>query len=138
MSKKVHIKAAEGSNYLEFSHPTPSDTADCIEYFSVTLKVETLEAAARVWAYTDARWLVTIFKQMEDNWRGWEGVKEWKTVEEEFSIQFASDKKGHILVEVYLRPDYIVGGHWEVKGGFYLEAGQLPTMTRQITEFFSV
>ena len=79
MSEIVHIKAAEGISYLGFSDPTPGREAS-VEYFSVTFKAENLESAVRVWAYTDAKWLVTIFQDMEHNWRGKEGVKTWKAI----------------------------------------------------------
>src|SRR5512133_174350 len=138
MTKMVHLKAAEGSSYLEFSHPIPSANADYIEYFDVTYKAEDLEAAVGVWAYPDAQWLVAIFQDMENSWRGWKDVKEWKAVEEQFSIKFTTDKLGHVFVEVQLQPDFVPGGRWEVKGGFYFEVGQLPTLARQVAEFFSV
>lgn len=127
---KVTIQSANTGAKLEFSEVGN-------EYFTVAFSSASLSALHRVWVYTgDCERLVSLFVEMAENWRGWEGAKNWDAIEDDFSLSCISDKLGHITLEVEL-----VGRDaselWSAKFNVDVEAGQLEKIANEIKELFS-
>jgi hypothetical protein len=40
--------------------------------------------------------LYGFFERLSDDWRGWEGVREWRSLEGEMSIDARHDGRGHV------------------------------------------
>jgi hypothetical protein len=90
---KVTIKSVNTGAKLEFSEVEN-------EYFTVTFSSVSLNASYRVWVYTgDYERLVSLFVEMAKNWTGWEGVKNWDAIEDDFSLSCTSDRLGHLRLK---------------------------------------
>ncbi|MBW4691725.1 MAG: hypothetical protein KME27_08130 [Lyngbya sp. HA4199-MV5] len=127
---KVTIKSANTDAKLEFSEVGN-------EYFTVTFSSVSLSASHRVWGYTgDCERLVSLFVEMAENWTGWEGIKNWDAIEDDFSLSCTSDKLGHITLEVELvgrdTPEL-----WSAKFNVEVEAGQLEKIANEMKALFS-
>ncbi len=139
IQKTLRIQSADGASFLEFATPLLSQDKRYIEYFSVTFESVNLTASTGVRTYTsdETPQLVTIFRDMKQNWK-WQGGKQWKTFGGNFSITFTSGTFGHIITQVQIANDYGGNFNWQVTGLLDFEQGQLPTLVKQVTEFFSV
>jgi Family of unknown function (DUF6228) len=117
-TSKLTIASANIGTKLEFS-----DVRN--EYFTVEFSSPSLTAVHRVWMYVgDGESLAHLFKEMTENWMGWEGVKVWNTTKGDFSLSSTSDKLGHSTLEVeLLKRD--LPQLWSIKATIEIEAGQL-------------
>jgi hypothetical protein len=130
----VEIKSSDTAATLRFSDPLRNESGE-IEHFTVTLDSPSLQASTRVWAYTDAKLLARMFREMADEWRGWTGTKEWASVEGEFSVAGKCDHLGHVAVQLRLRS---VDGPepWSLDTVIRLEVGQLDQLADSACCFF--
>lgn len=116
------IKSAHDGTTLEFCDPIRSAGGE-LDYFTVAIQAPNASAIAKIYAY-QAESLVTFFTDVAQSWRGWDGVKEWTSLEGEFELRATSDRLGHVTLGYTLR-----SGHgqydWCVTGAVELEAGQL-------------
>ncbi|HET6510029.1 MAG TPA: DUF6228 family protein [Baekduia sp.] len=92
----------------------------------VRLELPKLKAACAVWLDPDnpepALWL--FFKELAESWRGWSGVKRWKSYEGVLAPSCTHDGLGHVQMTVELH-DATVPDGWSVRGTIELEAGAL-------------
>lgn len=70
------------------------------------LRVDTLSATHAVGNHyaTGFADLAAFFAAMATDWRGWEGVRAWRSLEDELSIEAQHD--GHIRLKIELRDAY--------------------------------
>jgi len=99
------------------------DSKGVVEQFSVRLTDENLSAGVRVYAYYSGC-LTTYFDDLARNWAGWEGIKEWASLEQECILQSSNDGRGHIGMVITLHGSAYPRG-WSVKGIIFTEAGLL-------------
>jgi hypothetical protein len=70
---------------------------------------------------------------MAQNWKGWEGKKNWYSPEGDFSLCCTSDNLGHITLAVELgehkgySPEW-----WSVKCEIHIETGQLDRIAKEM------
>ena len=127
---KVTIKSANTGTKLEFSDVSH-------EYFTVKFLSISMNASHRVWVYTgDYDRLTHLFLEMAENWKGWEGVKTWDAIEDDFSLSCTSDKLGHISIEAELegRDD---PASWSTTFNLEVEAGQLEQIAYEVRRLFA-
>jgi Family of unknown function (DUF6228) len=126
---KVTIASANTGTKLEFL-----DVGN--EYFTVEFSSPSLSAFHRVWMYAgDGERLASLFEEMAENWKGWEGVKIWDAIEGDFSLSCTGDKLGHITIKVKLvgrNPPQL----WSVEFDMEIEAGQLETIAKETKLLF--
>src|ERR1700733_10539260 len=71
-------------------------------YYRVSLSGPSVRGSCVVYASEPAAHLGGFFRDLAMNWRGWQGKKEWSSLEGELSFSAMSDSKGHASVTVRL------------------------------------
>lgn len=104
-----------------------------LEYFTVELFDPEVRARTRVYAYEPSQ-MTAFFDDLARNWRGWPGNKLWESLEGECRMSAANDGKGHIDLNVSLRPSPNPNA-WRFDGVVLIEAGQLDSLVRTIEGF---
>jgi hypothetical protein len=129
MRPDIEIRSARDGMVLTLSNLVQADQSALSESFLVSLKGYKLQAEIRASSFMAPN-LGAFFRELSENWRGWEGKKSWATLEGELELSATSDSQGHIrLAYVVKRPhtDY----QWELTGALELEAGQLAAIAAQ-------
>ena len=106
--------------------------SDWPEYFWAELTRSDLRCRARV-ATFEPRGLrfSSVFREMADAWRGWDGEKLWESLEGELRLSFRMDSLGPVQVEVRLRDVY----HWDVRTTLVTESGALEPLAKSAEAF---
>jgi Family of unknown function (DUF6228) len=121
----VCIESAEHAAALELS---PFSDA----FFLANLRSQGASGTARVSTFM-CRGVAELFVYFADNWKGWDGKKEWGSLEGELSIAAQSDSLGHVFLEVRLREG--APAIWTLQVKLTLEAGTLTTLAGKMKEF---
>lgn len=83
------------------------------------------EGAAETNVYEHREWLAEYFADLAANWRGWEGVKEYASLEGQLSLSATHDRLGTVTIKVALRqpwpPDWSFSAELEFGAGSHLE-----------------
>lgn len=130
---KVFIKESE-SKYLVLFAPEKHPTLEQLDYFSVRYKSQAIECVTRVYAYEDGFRLASIFTEMADNWKGWDGKKQWASLEGEFEIACNITSTGKVTAHFFLT--HGLDREWEVKSSVFFGAGELEVLSKRMSEFF--
>ena len=101
MEHSTAIKSIQDGTTLEFS-----DRAG--EYYRVSLHGPDFRGACRVYAFEPASHLSGFFRDLAADWRGWQGTKEWASLEGELRFSATCDSTGHISLSVRLRSGHSV------------------------------
>jgi hypothetical protein len=104
------------------------------DFFLATLRSRGVSGAARVGTFM-ANGLGEFFRYFADNWRGWQGVKAWASLEGELSLTAESDRVGHVFLDVRLREG--APARWTLEANLVLEAGMLTELAVHAQEFES-
>lgn len=78
--------------------------------------------------------LADFFQRQADDWRGWEGVRDWQSLEGDLSIQ-ASHQYGHVQLRITLRRVRFDWGNdgWTATGDLTIDPGeQLSQVARDV------
>jgi len=103
------------------------------EYVSVTVRDGTLSATAEVCA--DVMGVgAQLISEMAAEWRGWEGTKQWQSLEGTMRLAASQDRAGHISLQVQLHESLYREG-WRVQVTLPLEPGQLDALHRRFSQF---
>lgn len=97
-------------------HAAGTDTA------TVRLIGEGLDATATVYALNVLGFdgLADYFADLSSDWRGWQGVRTWSSLEGELNL--AASHNGHVQVEVRLQDSSYA--NWTVRTTVTLDAGE--------------
>ncbi len=125
----VVIKSGNTSATLTFSEHEG-------DYFSVTYESKAIKVYKRVWGYTDCDFLVNLFEFIAKEWRGWEGVQEWASIEGEFSVSANCDNLGHVLLDITIK-EYSGPEEWRIEVSLGLDAGQTEDIAKKVRRFFA-
>lgn len=116
------IKSTHDGATVNFCDPIRSGAGE-LDYFTVAIEAPNANAVAKIYAY-QAETLCAFFADIARSWRGWDGEKNWASLEGELGLRATSDRLGHVTLGYTLR-----SGHglydWCVAGALELEAGQL-------------
>lgn len=129
------IPSASGTGCLEFFERTPADRSRPLERFKVRVTDLELSAVARVYVESTAP-LESLFDQMSDQWKGWDGVLSWESLEGDLTLRCSQDRAGHVAIAVELRSGS-GPGDWTVLATIQAEAGQLEDLARRAGMFFA-
>jgi len=105
------------------------------DYFVATYDSPEVRVSKRVWGYSDCELFVDLFESMAAEWRGWEGEKIWSSIEGEFSVSGASDKKGHIRLKLGFTK-FEGSEPWKLESILNLEAGLIDGIAKKLRSFF--
>ena len=126
MEPSVFIKSSHDGTTLEFSDFSG-------DYYIAILRGADFHGSGRVYAHEPSH-LAAFFRDLANNWRGWNSKKEWGSSEGELFITATSDSTGHTSLGVRLRS----GSYpfdWTISAGLVIEAGQLEAIAKKIEEF---
>ncbi|MCA8950033.1 MAG: hypothetical protein KDE27_11055 [Planctomycetes bacterium] len=98
----------------------------------VTLRGAGLAAEASVYAYRGET-IAEYCAGLARDWRGFDGVRSWASLESELEIDAASDGVGHLAVTVRLILD--PQRQWRVEGVLVVEAGDLERLRAEAAAF---
>lgn len=76
---------------------------------------------------------VEYFQTLNKNWRGWEGEKSWRALEDEYGLSATMSRTGHVTLTARLN---VYSYLWEAKAKLDIEAGQLETVANELRKFF--
>ena len=129
MADSFVIKSVKTDAVLEFSHLRRY-------YVKVALLSKNRKAVTDVYLDEgDTLVLANLFRDMAEQWRGWEGKLSWTPLETEFTLDASSDGLGHVELEVEFS-DYSGAEPWHFKGSLLTEAGQLDAIAKEAERFF--
>ena len=127
MEDSTVIKSAHDGTTLEFSDRTG-------DHYRVSLTGPNFHGDCSVYAYEPAADLSAFFRDMATNWRGWQGKKEWSSLEGELKLAGIIDSTGHISLSVRLRSGPYPFD-WTISAVLLLEAGSLEKIAGQVERF---
>jgi hypothetical protein len=104
-----------------------------LEWYRLRLLSDDLTAVARVDNSPCGEMLPNFFADLSKNWKGWEGEKSWRALEDEFRIDASTTKTGHIILKVTINLHQY---QWRVIADISLEAGQLENVEKKMRKFF--
>lgn len=133
----VIIKSSSGVNELQLSEQEGLLRAEGAEYYRVILKAKDIIVSAKVYAFEPYNNLSQFFNDLAAHWRGWNGEKQWSSLEGEFTLKCESDSCGHVFMEVVLKSG-LYEDDWSVQTGISIDAGQLEEIAANVKQFFSV
>ena len=80
--------------------------------------------------------LEALFQETVDDYRGWEGVKQWESLEAQFSIDVTTDRTGHATFVIELYEEAGRWG-WRAQLGIMLEVMERERATKALRAFFA-
>jgi hypothetical protein len=137
MVDEVIIKSSRGAGELKLSEPMPPGSRHPVEYLRVSLKDKNIAASsAKVYIY-EPHGLAAHLEDLAASGKGWGGVKQWHSIEEDFALSCRSDNLGHVAMEVTLKSG-VYDDDWCVKAVIHVEAGQLEIIAAKVKRFLHV
>jgi hypothetical protein len=129
MSFSTIIKSAHNGTTLEF-FDRESD------YFKIRICGSDFQGAILVYSFEPtSSGLTSFFRDLAVHWRGWQGKKEWSSLEGELKFAATSDSTGHISLSVQIRQGAGSFG-WLLSAVLLIEAGNLEQLTHNIEKIF--
>jgi hypothetical protein len=81
--------------------------------------------------------LAAFFADLDAQWKGWVGEKEWHSVEDDFALSCTSDGLGHAALRVMLKSG-LYEDDWCVQTVIHVDAGQLEDLAAKVKTFLHV
>jgi len=106
-----------------------------VEYFTVMYANPSVKLKKRVWGYTDCNLLIDLFMSIASEWRGWKGIKQWASIEGDFSISATCDSLGHVMLNIIL-VEFDGPEPWMSEVQLGLEPSQTDDIAKSIKVFF--
>ncbi len=127
MEHSTIIKSANDGTTLEFSERVGN-------YYRVRLSGSGFHGTCQVYAYEPRTGPDKFFKDLATSWRGWQGQKEWSSLEGELRFSATCDSTGHTSLSVRLRSGPYPFD-WSLSGVLLLEAGGLERIATDVEKF---
>lgn len=126
----------KGEKEISVSFHSPEvNTEGWLEKYSVTISARSMAATVQVENAPYGTNPVDFFERVSNEWQGWNGEKDWASIEGEFSLAAKSDSTGHIEVTTRLEPSFYAPC-WSSEVTLVVEAGQLEPLYRKFKAFF--
>ncbi len=106
------------------------------EWWRVDVELPGLSATAKIdpFAADGDRTLALLFRRLADDWKGWDGVRDWSSIEGTLDLRATHDGLGHVPMRVRIRSS-LYEDAWNVEGTVWLEAGGLSKLARDAAAF---
>lgn len=137
MIEEVIIKSSRSSGELRLSEPRPPGARYPVDYLRAGLKDKEIAASSSKIYIHEPFDLAAFFEDLAANRRGWEGMKQWSSVEGDFALSCKSDGLGHAALEVTLKSG-VYEDDWCVKAVIHVEVGQLEETAAKVRRFLHV
>ena len=106
-----------------------------IEHYYVSIRENDFEANLRVYAFDPKNeGLPKFFSELALDWKGWDGIRRWASLEGEFEICCTHDGLGHVETEATLRSSPYTHS-WTAQVRFELSAGSLDEIAIGLRKF---
>lgn len=130
------IKCCKSDGELEFSQRKGLQRPEGQEFFRATIRSKNLMSYTDVYIFDpfDSN-LVRFFENLAENWKGFDGEKEWSSLEDEFSLNCTSDSLGHFALEVTIRNNEDTR---YARKTIFIESGQLEKIALEARNFFNI
>jgi hypothetical protein len=92
-----------------------------------------VSAATEVYLLGGCDGLGLYWSELAEDWRGWEGVRSWRSLEGDLELSATSDSLGHVSLEVRLEEG--APPRWRLEGTLQLEAGGLDRLAARARAF---
>ncbi|MEO5969573.1 MAG: DUF6228 family protein [Bdellovibrionia bacterium] len=106
------------------------------DYLEMELEVRSLRASTRIYLYDDNGSFLRFFEDLSKSWKGWEGPKSWKSLEEDLKISCTVDKLGHVSFVLEMT-NGIGDPQWTVKTTLKVDSGSLENIFDQARTLFA-
>jgi hypothetical protein len=126
----VVIKSVYTSATLTFSEKDG-------EYFNVVYEGAAVKLQKRVWGYTDCQDLVNFFQFIAKEYKGWNGVRKWASIEGEFVLSATCDSLGHVMFSLTIC-EFNEHETWESNVSLGIESGQTESIVKKMEKFFAI
>ena len=137
MVDSVTIKSSRNDYELTLSLPQPLGSRQPVEYLQVNLNGNQIAASSsKVYIY-EASQLASFFSDLAVYWKGWEGEKQWQSVEGDFLLGCRSNSRGHVAVRVTLKSGPYEDD-WSVTAIIHIDAGQLGEIASKVRDLLHV
>lgn len=104
-----------------FVESTTRNSAGTTDYLTVTAELEGLRATKSVYDFDGWSGLLSFFEGLARNWRGWDGEKNFDSLEGDFRLSAKHD--GHVRLSFELE-DFGRSVTWAVRGEVILDPGE--------------
>jgi hypothetical protein len=134
MVNELTIKSSRSAGKLKLSEPKASGSSHPVEYLRVSLEDREFAASsARIYIHEPYH-LAAFFDGLATQWKGWEGEKEWHSLEDDFALSCTSDGLGHAALRVTLKSG-LYEEDWCVQAVIYIDAGELEHIAAKVKSF---
>ena len=124
---------------IELSRDEWSKNVDATNYYVAKIRIDGLEVCHNVYAFDPANeGLAKFFEELALNWKGWDGIRHWSSLEGEFEIDCKQDGLGNIGTTAKLHKNRGEVSGWTAEIRFEISAGQLDQITCDLKNFFTV
>ena len=130
------IRGEANNACIELSEPEGLSKPDGSESYRVTLGENEFEVSGRVYSFDPHdKGLPKFFAELAEQWKGWDGLKTWSSLEGEFNLECKHDRIGHVTTTATLHSNPY-GHGWTGQIRFDLAAGQLKDIAAGLERFF--
>jgi hypothetical protein len=78
-----------------------------------------------------------FLRGLAENFRGWAGARQWRSLEDQMRIEASHDGQGHVTLMFRLR-ERVYGDRWELSVPFTVEAGaEMAALADAVEVFFA-
>lgn len=103
--------------------------------FDAKLVGPAVTATVRVYEH-GSDFVPRFFAELAESWRGWDGEKDWESVESHIALTATADRLGHVSLRVILR-DPFAPAAWRAEATLLIEAGQLEALAASAGRVFT-
>lgn len=124
------------ANGAEIELSDPEHSQGELEYYRASITENNFEASLRVYAFDPKNeGLPKFFTELARDWKGWDGIRHWASLEGEFEIHCTHDGLGHVETEAILRSSPYTYG-WTGQIRFEISARALDEISIELDKFF--
>ncbi|AXB31532.1 MULTISPECIES: DUF6228 family protein [Vibrio] len=105
-----------------------------MEHYTLSLSGRGMTSSVRVVNQPYGDGPSDFFKQLAEEWQGWDGEKVWSSLEGEYSMSAKSDLTGHVYLNFQIYSN-LTEPYWSVQVVIILETGQLDSIATRLSEY---
>jgi hypothetical protein len=111
------------------------------DYYRADLSCGTTQAVVEFYG-KDVRPISQLFSGLAEDWRGWEGERQWGSLDGEIELRATHDKLGTVTLAIRLRSDVYEADVrdflWTTTALLFHDAGGLDALAREAAQFASL
>ncbi len=102
------------------------------EYLEIGLETPHAATHIKVFMYTDMPLLTAFFKEIAANWKGWQGIKKFCSVERDFCVEASHNGIAVVCLKIMLSSVTSTGVEGELRVSMNLECGALENIANLV------